>query len=119
MIIGIRANDYNATYEETAFEIIPRGGVYEIRDIESGIAFFIEKGEFDDQKRSKTRVVTYQGDGERHTGSRAGDRTADDGGNKDDNKLYPGKHLWITKQQSRGCSDKGRGIQSKAVEPSD
>ena len=110
MIIGIRANDYNATYEETAFDIIPRGRLLEIRDIESGIAFFIEKGAFDDTGRSKTRVKTYKGDGEGHTECRTGDRAFNGGSDKDDHELRPGKHIWITKEQDRGRSDKGRRI---------
>ena len=67
MVAGVKANDYNATYEETLFDVIPRNGLYEIREIDSGLTFFIDKGAFDDQKRSQKGVSTTKGHGKGHT----------------------------------------------------
>lgn len=65
-VTGVKANDYNATYETTVFEVIERGELYEILDTESGVAFFIEKGVFSDKGRSETRVVRFEGNVEGH-----------------------------------------------------
>ena len=66
MVAGVKANDYNATYENTLFDVIPRNGVYEIREIDSGLTFFIDKGAFDDKEGSKTGTRTIKGHGERY-----------------------------------------------------
>ena len=58
MVTGVKANDYNATYEEAVFDVIPRGSLYEIREFNSGLAFFIDKGAFNDTERSEERVKT-------------------------------------------------------------
>ena len=66
MIAGVKANDYNATYEETLFDVIPRSGVYEIREVDSGITFFIDKGAFNDTGRSEERTATVKRHGKRY-----------------------------------------------------
>jgi hypothetical protein len=66
MIVGVRANEYNATFEEGVFDIISRGELFEIREMNSGTTFFIEKGAFSDKGRSKTRVARFEGNVERH-----------------------------------------------------
>ena len=43
MVQGLKLNSYNATYEEAVFDVIPRGRIYEIREFNSGISFFIDK----------------------------------------------------------------------------
>ena len=87
MVIGVKANDYNATWEKAAFEIIPRNSLYEIREINSGLTFFIDKGAFNDEERSETRTNTTKGHGERHKGGRGRDRTPYDGSHEDDDYL--------------------------------
>ena len=49
MIRGVKANDYNATYTEAVFDVVDRGEVYEIREFNSGMTFFINKGAFNDK----------------------------------------------------------------------
>ena len=66
MIQGIKLNSYNASYEETVFDVVDRGKIYEIREHNSGISFFISKGAFNDSTRSEKRVETTKGTGERH-----------------------------------------------------
>ena len=56
MIIGVKANDYNATYEEVMIDVIARDKVYEIREVNSGLTLFIDKDAFNDSTRSKKRA---------------------------------------------------------------
>ena len=65
-VIGVRANEYNATFEEGVFDIISRGELFEIREMNSGTTFFIEKGAFSDKGRSETRTARFEGDVKGH-----------------------------------------------------
>jgi len=65
---GIKANDYNACYEKTMFDVISRGELYEIREINTGLTFFIEKGAFSDKGRSEGRTASIKGNVEGHKG---------------------------------------------------
>lgn len=66
MVIGVKANDYNATYEEVALNIIERDKVYEIREVNSGMALFIDKGAFNDNSRSQKGTVGSKGTAKGH-----------------------------------------------------
>ena len=66
MVMGVKSNDYDATYKTTAFDVIPRNGLFEIREIDSGLTFFIDKGAFDDKEGSKTGTRTIKRHGERY-----------------------------------------------------
>lgn len=68
MIEGVKANDYNATWEEAVFDIISRGALFEIREVNSGITFFIEKGAFSDKGRSEKRTARFEGNVKGHKG---------------------------------------------------
>lgn len=67
---GVKANDYNATWEEAVFDVISRGELYEIREMNSGTTFFIDKGAFNDAKGSKERITAVKRYGEGHPVSR-------------------------------------------------
>ena len=60
MILGVKANDYNATWEEAVFDVVSRDEIYEIREMNSGTTFFIDKGAFNDAERGKKRTTTYK-----------------------------------------------------------
>lgn len=74
MVMGVKANDYNASYEEVMFDVIARDKVYEIRDVNSGLTFFIDKDAFYDNTRSKKRVNGNKDISEGHRICRRGDR---------------------------------------------
>lgn len=46
MILGIKADGYNANYQQVYFDIIEKEHVFEIRDVENGLTFMIDKGAF-------------------------------------------------------------------------
>lgn len=87
MIQGVKANNYNATFEEAAFDVIEWEKVYEIREINSGITFFIEKGAFSDKGRSETRTARFEGNVKGHKVHRRRDRKANDGSDENDDFL--------------------------------
>jgi len=68
MVTGVKANEYNATFEEAVFDVISRGKLYEIREMNSGTTFFIEKGAFSDKGRSEGRTASIKGNVEGHKG---------------------------------------------------
>ena len=117
MINGLKLNSYNATYEEAVFDVIPRGRIFEIREFNSGLSFFIDKGAFDDEKRSETRTAKYQGHGEGHQERGTGDRKADDSSHEDDDKFQSDKHIWFAGEQIRKGTNPGRRIPKETVEP--
>lgn len=66
MVEGVKANDYNATWEEAVFDVISREQIYEIREMNSGTTFFIDKGAFNDERAGKKGVTTVKRYGEGH-----------------------------------------------------
>lgn len=76
MVEGVKANGYNATYDEALFDVIVRDHVYEIREWNSGITFFIDKGAFDDDRKGKKGAKTIKGHDKEHQVYRRRDRTS-------------------------------------------
>lgn len=119
MVRGIKANDYDATYTEAVFDVIDRGKIYEIREMNSGMAFFIDKGAFNDEKRSEKGIKTHKGNGEGYKVCGTGNRAPYDGGYKDDDGLQSSKRKWYAGEQIRECLNGDRGIQGSAVKSPD
>ena len=119
MVRGIKANDYDATYSEAVFDVVDRGKVYEIRELNSGMAFFVDKGAFDDKEGSKKRTDTHKGDGKGHTVCGTGNRAIDDSSHKDDDGVQSRKRFWYAGEQIRERLNTDRGLQRAFVKPID
>jgi len=112
---GIKANDYNASYTEGVFEVIAREEIYEIRELNSGTAFFIDKGAFHDNKGRKEGTKTDQRHDWGHKGSGVRDRASDDSSNKDDDRVQSSKRIWYAGEQIRERPNGDRGLQRTVV----
>ena len=117
VVEGVRLNEYNATYEEGIFDITLRGELYEIREVNSGTTFYIEKGVFDDEGRSQEGAKAIKGNVEGHTGGRGRNKPFDDRGYQNDHEFRRITHR-ESEKQDRGSLNKDRGIQRKTYEPS-
>ena len=119
MVQGIKANDYNATWEEAVFDVIDRGELYEIREFNSGMTFFIDKGAFDDIKRRKEGIKTNQRHDRGYKGGGTGDRKTDDGSHEDDDGLQSSKRKWYAGEQIRERLNGDRRIPGEIVKSPD